>query len=432
MLAAVSEDRLAAILTKLQSFETRHTLSSTTSQTRGIGAARQWIFDELTRTGSGRLQVSFDTYLVARQGERITRDVELRNVMAILPGKSPRRMYISAHYDSLARLVPDPSSAASPSSVAPAAARAGPASAGGTFDWVNTDNFAPGANDNGSGTALTMELARVFAASGYQFDATIVFILFAGEEQGLIGSAVHAQEAEAQRLPIEAVLNNDIVGNSHGGSGIDDAETVRVFSAGPEDSPSRQLARYVERQAARYVPAHRVVLVARHDRFRRGGDHTSFNEHGFTAVRITEANENYTRQHAVDDTTDGVSVPYLARNARVNAAALANLALAPSAPVVVNEKGLPLLDRLPSGYDANLQWVASEGAVGYRIVWRRAWQPDWEHDLRVGRVSDLVLPNVSIDDFIFGVAAVGPGGHESLVSAYVNPPRSSEPILTIK
>ena len=280
-------------------------LSSTNTPNRGIGAAREWIRQEM-QSFSPKLQVSFDAYDVVKQGERITRDVELRNVMAVLPGRSPRRLYVSGHYDTVARK--------------PGAA---------TFDWNDADGRAPGVDDDGSGTALTMELARAFVQSGIEFDATLVFIAFAGEEQGLVGAKLHAQRAEKEKWPIEAVLNNDIVGNPVGGNGIVDAESVRVFSEGPEDSPSRQLARYVKRQAARYLPSHRVELIARHDRFGRGGDHTAFNQHGFAGVRFSESNENYARQHTVDDTLDGVSPDYLARNAKVNAAALAGMALAP-------------------------------------------------------------------------------------------------------
>jgi hypothetical protein len=404
---AISEVRLRILLETLVGFETRNTLSSPTSATRGIGAARQWIFDELRRS-SPRLQVSFETYQLPAQGDRIVRDVELRNVMAVLPGRSPRRVYLSAHYDSLAR---DPKSP-----------RPG-------FDWGEADTAAPGANDDGSGTVLVMELARVFAESGIEFDATLVFIAFAGEEQGLVGARAHAQRAAAEQVRIDAVLNNDVVGNSRGGNGIVDAGAVRVFSEGPEDSPSRQLARFIARWAGKYLPSHEVRLIARHDRFGRGGDHTAFNQLGYAAVRFTEAREDYSRQHTVDDVVEAIDVAYLARNARVNAVAAAVMASAPPAPVLTGERG-PMLGRQPSGYDARLRWQPSKGAGGYRVFWRRAWSLDWEHELSVGPVTELVLPNVSIDDFIFGVAAVGPAGHESLAAAYVNPPRREEQVIT--
>ncbi len=414
LVESVSPDRLAATLKKLESFETRHLLSAPEPPARGIGAARQWIFEEM-KGYSPRLQVSFDTYQIPKQGPRVTRDVELRNVMAVLPGKTARRFYVSGHYDTVARPVP----------------RDGAPSASGGFDWTVTDNPAPGVNDDGSGTALTMELARVFAESGLQFDATLVFIAFAGEEEGLVGAKLHAQRAAAEKWTIDGVLNNDIVGNARGGDGVVDTATVRVFSEGPEDSPSRQLARAVRRDAALYVPGHRVRLIARYDRFARGGDHIAFNEHGFAGVRFTESRENYAHQHTADDTfAGGLDPQYLARNARVNAATLATLALAPAAPAVFDERGRPLLGRDPSGYDAHLRWVPSPGAAGYRVFWREAWTPDWQFERTVGEVTDLVLPGTSIDDFVFGVAALDAAGHESLVSAYVNPQRPEAPILT--
>jgi hypothetical protein len=438
LVAAVSEERLAALVKTLQGFETRNTLSSSGTAGRGIAAAADWIAGELRRA-SPRLKVSFDTYDVPAQGQRVVRDVTLRNVMAVLPGRSPRRIYVSAHYDSLARRPrPGASAAGDDGGRAERAGQAGAASgaasrqqeASGGFDWGDADGFAPGANDDGSGTAVVMELARVFAQSGIEFDATLVFIAFAGEEQGLVGAKLHAQQAEAERLVIDAVYNNDIVGNAVGGQGRVDSGSVRVFSEGPEDSPSRQLARFIRRQAARYVPAHVVRLIARHDRFGRGGDHTAFNQHGYAAVRVTEASENYARQHTVDDTFEGVSPFYLAQNARVNAAAMAVQALAPPSPRVNDERGRPMLDRQPSGYDARLRWTGSPGAVAYRIFWREAWTPDWQHELVVGNVTEAVLRGVSIDDYVFGVAAIGPEGHESVVAAYVNPPRTEFTIRT--
>jgi Peptidase family M28 len=406
---SVSEERLGRILERLSAFGTRHTLSATDSPTRGIGAARQFILEEMQRS-SPRLQVSFDTYQIPKQGERITRDAEVRNVMAILQGRSARRLYVSGHYDSVARL---PSTGG----------------AAGRFDWTVTDNPAPGVDDDGSGTALVMELARAFGQSGIEFDATLVFIVFAGEEQGLVGARLHAQRAAAEKLAIEAILNNDIVGGIGGGDGAADSRSVRVFSEGPEDSPSRQIARAIRRQAATYLPSHEVRLVARHDRFGRGGDHTAFNQNGYPGVRFTEAKEYFSRQHTAEDTLGGVSPAYLARNAKVNAAALAVLGLAPPAPSVLDEKGRPLLERGASGYDATLRWNPSSGAVGYRVFWRRAWAADWEHERDVGGATEAVFPGLSIDDFVFGVAALGAAGDESLVSAYVTP---TPPIVRIE
>ena len=420
LVASISEERLGTILKKLESFGTRSTLSSADSPTSGIGAARQWILDEM-KSYSPTLQVSFDTHQVAPQG-RITRPVELRNVMAILPGRSPRRVYISGHYDTVAR--PGGQGATNASGPAdPDTPPARPADPNAPLD-----NLAPGVNDDGSGTALTIELARVFSQSGIDFDATLVFMCHAGEEQGLVGARLHAQKAVAEKIPIEAVFNNDIVGNDRGGNSIIDGASIRVYSEGPEDSPSRALARFIQRWGGRYVPSHRVRPMARPDRFGRGGDHSAYTQLGFTAVGFRESRENFTRQHDVRDTFEGISLPYLAQNARVNAASAATLALAPPPPAVVNDRGQPMISRAPSGYDANLRWSPSPGAVAYRIFWREAWGPDWQRDLLVGNVTNTILSNMQIDDFVFGVAAVDAAGHESFVSAYVTPPRANTPI----
>ena len=430
LLANISEQRLRQLLEKLVSFGTRNTLSSTDSPTRGIGAARQWILEEMQRS-SKRLQVSFDTHQIP-EGGRITRPVDLRNVIAILPGKSPRRIYVSGHYDSLnLDQSRRPGTAAGSGQMALNTGQPGQRAAGGTNAGAgigaaaanqpppNYDIDAPGANDDGSGTVLTMELARVFAESGIEFDATLVFAALAGEEQGLVGARAHAEAAKKNNVPIQAVLNNDIVGNAISGQGITDGQSIKVYSEGPEDSPSRAIARYVVRTAARYVPSHRVRPMARHDRFGRGGDHSGFNQHGFAGIVFREARENYSKQHNANDTLDGVSYPYLLQNARVNAAAAAVMALAPPPPNLNSERGTPMLGRQPTGYDANMRWQASPGAVGYKIFWREAWTPDWQHEMTVGNVTEYVMPNVSIDEYVFGIAAIGPGGHESPIAAYV-------------
>jgi hypothetical protein len=458
LVASISEERLQQLLQELVSFGTRNTLSDATSPTRGIGAARQWIFDELKRS-SPRLQVSFDTHQIPK-ARRITRDVELRNVMAVLPGKSPRRIYVSGHYDSVnlgargqlagntralnegARGAQGAQGARSAQGV-PGGQRgevlrsgaqaqapgepAAPPNPAATDPQLNPNQDynvdAPGANDDGSGTVLSMELARVFAESGIEFDATLVFMTVAGEEQGLIGAGAHAKAAKAEGVPIQAWFNNDIVGNSRGGDGITDSATVRLYSVGPEDSPSRSLAQFTRRIAAEYVPSHRVRLMARSDRFSRGGDHSALNAQGFAAVGFRESRENYSKQHGPNDTIDGIDFRYLAQNARVNAAAMATLALAPPPPGVTNARGMPTIDRRPSGYDAHLRWTASPGATAYRIFWRNAWAPDWEHELTVGNVTEHTFPHANIDDWVFGVAAVDAAGHESTVSVYVAPSR---------
>jgi hypothetical protein len=404
LLASISEERMERLLRTLAGFGTRNTLSDTTSPTRGIGAARQWIHDELTRT-SPRLQVAFDTHQIPKGG-RITHDVELRNVVALLPGRSERRIYVSGHYDT----------------VNLGAQGQQGLNTGTTTRDADANLDAPGANDDGSGTVLVMELARVFAASGIEFDATLAFITVAGEEQGLVGARAHGKRANERKIPIQAVFNNDIVGGAVGGDGTVDGGSVRLYSEGPEESPSRALALFTQRTAARYVPAHQVRLMARRDRFSRGGDHTGYNLEGITAVGFRESRENYAKQHNANDTIDGVSFAYLGRNARVNAAAMAVLALAPPPPSVVNERGQARIDRRPSGYDAHLLWTAAPGAAGYRVFWRDTWSLEWQHELAVGNVTEYTLPHINIDDYVFGVAAIGSGGHESSVSIFTPAP----------
>src|SRR5580765_6874842 len=239
LVGQVSEERLAGVLRKLETFGTRNTMSPADTPGRGIGAARQWIFDEM-KGYSPRLQVSYDTYRIAKQG-RITRDVEARNIMALLPGRSTRRIYVSGHYDTVAisggQRERNSGTSTEPATIA------------------EPEATAPGVNDDGSGVALTLELARTFSQSGVEFEATLVFMCHVAEEQGLMGAKLHAQKAAKEHIRIDAVLNNDIVGNDRGGNGIVDGSSIRVYSEGPEDSPSRSLARVVERGGGRYVPS---------------------------------------------------------------------------------------------------------------------------------------------------------------------------------
>jgi hypothetical protein len=424
LVAEVSEQRLRRIVTTLAAFGTRETMSDTASATRGVGAARRWIHDEL-KASSPRLQVSYDTHVLAPQG-RITRPVTLRNVMAVLPGRTSRRIYVCGHYDSMSlgedgQLLYNRRPASDTTRV--------DVQRGGAYDH---DGDAPGANDDGSGTALTMELARVLAGSGLEFDATLVFIVWAGEEQGLFGARAHVARLGEAGVAVDAVFNNDIVGNSAGGDGTRDAASVRVFAEGPEDSMHRSLARYIARAAATYVPGHRVRPMARADRFNRGSDHQPFVRAGHPAVVFRESREDFARQHSRHDTVDAMDFAYLARNARVNAAGAAALALAPAAPRVAGSRGQVLLSRAPSGYDATLEWQASPGATAYRIYWRDTWSNEWQHDRRVGDVTRLTLPGMIIDDWTFGIAAVGPDGHESLVRAYVAPERQLAPVEFVR
>ncbi len=423
LVASISSERLQRLTAGLTAFGTRETLSDPEPATRGIAAAAEWIAAELKRS-SPRLQVNFDTHIVS-PGGRITRTTTLRNVIAVLPGRTPRRVYISGHYDSLNL------GAGVQSALTAAGTESRVVNPQAAADFQH-DVDAPGANDDGSGTALTMELARVFAESGIDFDATLVFACWAGEEQGLVGSTAYVRQLAADGVVVEAALNDDIVGNVRGGSGTVESTSVRVYSVGPEDSPSRALARYVRAAAALYVPAHRIRLMAREDRFGRGSDHSAFTQSGYPAVVFREAAENFARQHSADDTLEGVDFAYLAQNARVNAAAAAALALAPPAPKITTDRGAPLISRDPSGYDASLRWTASPGAVAYRIYWRDTWTNDWQHRQTVGNVTHVVLPGVSIDDFVFGVAAIGPQGQESLVASYDAGVRRPAAVTTVK
>lgn len=424
--AEVSEDRITSILKKLEGFGTRHTLSNPDDLKRGIGAARQWIAAEF-RGYSPRLEVSFDSYKVKKQ-RRVYKDVEVVNVVAVLPGKlhPERQIVISGHYDSLNL---------------------------GNINWQDTqaaaargeerkpEDFeadAPGVTDDASGTAAVMELARVM--SQYEFENTLVFVAFAGEEQGLLGSTLMAQKARKEARQIEAVLNNDIIGSILTGDARSSNGVVRVFADDAMDSPSRQLGRYIKEVGERYVPSMRVDLIFREDRFGRDGDHHPFQDEGFAAVRFSTPSENYENQHSATDTLANTSVPYIARVARINGAVAASLALAPPAPVVTQkiEKGpnaghvMPTIQRGKSRYAALLKWKLEKpdaDLAGFVVLMRSTTAPFWEHEWSVGKVNEFEFPDLSIDDVVFGVKAVDQEGNESLTSAYVlakRPPRTIE------
>jgi hypothetical protein len=420
IVAQISEERIAGIMRKLESFETRNTLSDPNQTNRGVGAARQWIFDQFT-SYSPRLKVWFDTHTIPKGG-RVWREVELRNVVALLPGSMPqatnRWIIVSGHYDSLnlkgaAGLRRQPEKAA--------------------------ELPAPGVSDDASGTACALECARVL--SQFEFDATLVFVAFAGEEQGLIGAHAMARRLKAEKQEIEAVLNNDIIGTETSGNGVSDNRRVLLFSEDPNDSSSRQLARFVRGVAAKYYPEMLVDLIFRHDRFGRGGDQTAFNQQGYAGIRFTTPNENFADQHSATDTFTNASVRYTAKVVRVNAAAAAALALAPAAPLTRSASGTnaaageartasgPGLRR-GSGYDAVLRWDQpgpEPDLAGFVVVSRSTTAPDWEREIWVGNVREFTFKNTPIDQLVFGVKAVDRDGHESAVSAYVTQPRPAEP-----
>ncbi len=424
MLGEISRDRIAATMQKLASFDTRGNFSDPDQKDRGIGAARRWILDQF-KSYSSRLDVSFDPYKVKKQGTRILRDVEIVNVVAVLPGTTQpdKRIVVGAHYDSL-NIVRKPDAP----EVTP---EGGEPAVDDVIDFEKSiEAPAPGVTDNAAGTALVLELARVM--SQYKFEKTIVFIAFGGEEIGLVGSSLYALKAKEHKDQIEAVLNNDVVGVAVAGDGHAENGLVHVFSEEPADSPSRELARYIRETAQRYVPAFKAEPVFRQDRFSRGGDHSPFNANGFAAVRFTSAAENLGIQHTANDTFDKSSPEYATSVAKVNGAALASLALAPSAPETTREiltgsaKGrkVPTVARGKSHYDAVLRWkdAAGEHLAGYAIVIRSSTAPFWEQQTFVGKVTEYTLSGLSIDDIVFGVKAIDADGHESPVAPWIASP----------
>ena len=418
ILADISADRIEATIRKLAGFGTRHTLSDPEHPTRGIGAARRWIKGELdgyARDSGGRLIVEEDSF-IQPPAARVPKPTTLVNLVAILPGDQPasrdRWIVVSGHYDSIPR---PPSDA---------------------------EGDAPGANDDASGTAISMELARVM--SKHHFDATLVFLAVPGEEQGLLGATHWAEKAKAERRNIEAMLTDDIVGNTQGGNGVRDNRRLRVFSegvpateteaqarvrrsvGGENDGPSRQLARYLKEVAELYQPDFEVTLVFRRDRYGRGGDHIPFNERGFAAVRLTEPNEDFDRQHQKVEVRDGVpfgdvvervDFPYVARVARVNAALMASLALAPAPPTD------PRFGTGRQEYDTRLNWKrgAEPDLAGYRVVWRPTHLPAWTRGLDVGDGNEAVIRGKSKDDLFFAVQAIDRDGNASLPAFPVPP-----------
>ena len=426
IVSEISSEKIAEIQKKLESFVTRNIYSATDDPAHGIGAAREWIAAQF-RSYSPRLQVSFDKHRVAKQNTRMPGNVEIWNVVAVLPGitEPERRVLITGHYDTI-DLVFKPSQNGRREIDAEATAKAP----------------APGVTDDGSGTAAVMELAR--AMSRHRFRKTLVFIAFAAEEYGLFGSGLYAEAAAARHDRIEGVFNNDIIGSDVSGNGNTSNRGVNVYSQEPADSGSRQLARYMKAMAECYQPGFRVDLVFRYDRFGRGGDHSPFNAHGYSAIRVTTPMENFSHQHTPTDTFANTAPDYTALVARANAAAAASLALAPKAPEIATTppaEGRPFPSPLgrgtmpdgTNGYDAVMKWDNDRpepDLVGYAVVIRKTTSPDWEREIFVGNVLNYTLPNVNIDEVVLGVKAIDRDGNESLVSAYTTPSYRQPKILT--
>ena len=409
-LTRISAQRIQANIEKLVSFQTRLTLSAQDPDSikagHGIGAAREWIkaeFESYSRACGGCLEVKTDSF-TENPADRIPKPTVITNVYAVLKGTDPesakRIVLVTGHYDSR------------------------------NSDTLDASGIAPGANDDGSGTAVSLECARVL--SQMKFPATIIFLTVAGEEQGLNGSHHFAKMAKDQGWDIDAVLNNDIVGGDR--SPQQNPGIVRVFSegvpvaatetelrrvrnlGGESDSTSRQLARYIAEVGRTYQTAAKPLLVFRLDRYLRGGDHYSFNQQGYAAVRFTEYREDYNHQHQNVRTENGieygdlpkfVNFDYVANVARVNAATLASLASAPAAPVQVRLQTKDLEN------DSTLTWEASPGSASYEVLWRDTASPQWEHAQAVGNVTRATMP-LSKDNVIFAVRAVDDKGHCSL------------------
>jgi Peptidase family M28 len=397
---------------QLVAFGTRNTLSDQNDPKRGIGAARDWLYAEFLKaaeSSNGRMTVEKQSYEQPK-AQRVPQPTIITNVVATLKGSQPEssdRIYVvSGHYDSMCNSPTD----------------------------AKCD--APGANDDASGTAAVLEMARVMAK--FEFDATIVFMAVAGEEQSLLGSTHFAEQAKQKNWNVDAMFTNDIVGNSLGGNGIRNRNTVRVFSegvptnettaeattrrsvGGENDSASRQLARFIRENAESFVPQMNVMMVYRRDRYGRGGDHIPFLERGYPAVRFTETNEDFRHQHQnvrvengvqYGDLPQFVDFAYIANVARVNAASLAMLASAPVRP-----KGVTIVSRLSD--DTELRWEANKepDLYGYEIVWRDTVWPYWQGSRAVGNVTTYTLKGMSKDNYFFGVRAVDKEGHRSPVT----------------
>jgi hypothetical protein len=401
LVASVSADTLRTYLTKLVGFGTRHTLSDTVSNARGIGAARRWIhetFRQMSRNCGGCLEVEYDAHFAANARTRGD-TVRIVNVIARLPGRTdPNRLIIvEGHYDSCICSV----------------------------NMTDGTSDAPGANDDGSGTVAVMELARVFSKAYPQgLAATVMFVTVAGEEQGLLGSTGLANTLAARSdVEVYAALTSDIAGNIHGQKGGVDSTSIRVFAGEPSDGPSRQLARYVERTGEAYVANLDVRVIERLDRIRRGGDHIPFWQNGASAVRFTESLENYLHQHRPEDRIEFVSFPYIQKLARVNGAATANLALAPAPPDSVR------MERVieSGGADWQLSWKPPRMAndiAGYEVTVRPTTEPRVSKIVPVGNVTSHLLQDTQADDLWIGVRSVNSAGHRSLVKSFHAPERT--------
>jgi hypothetical protein len=405
---AVSAKRIKADVKTLTEFGTRNTFSDTISTTQGIGAARRWIkseFEIISRECDNCMEVFYQKDFVTKEGNsRVPHDAWVINVVALQKGTKYPNKYVIMSGDIDSR-------------------------ASDTMDFTTN---APGANDNASGMAATIETARVL--STYKFESSIIYVGLSGEEQGLFGGAGFAKYAVKNNWEIIGILNNDMIGNIEGVDGVIDNRSFRIFSepvpanetenerkrrrfyGGEVDGISRQLARYIHKNVNIYMPEMNPMMIYRLDRFGRGGHHRPFNDLGFAGIRIMEAHENYTQQHQdvrfedgihYGDTFEHVNFGYAKKLTAVNAINLASLAWAPEAPKEVFIGGIVEAN-------ARLKWSKVSGAKGYKIYWRDTTSPTWDHS-RYVETTEFVLEGIVIDNFFFGIAAVGENGHESVV-----------------
>ena len=410
IIESVSANRIEQSINKLVSFGTRHTLSDTISNKTGIGAARRWIkksFEEISSECNNCLEVFYQNNFFKKNKRRLVKDVWINNVVAIQRGtKYPNRFVImSGDIDSR---VSDPN------------------------DYISA---SPGANDNASGMAGTIEAARVL--SKYKFENSIIYVGLSGEEQGLFGGAGLANYAMKNNWEIIGILNNDMIGNIEGVDGVIDNLTFRIFSeptpanesdvsikrrrfyGGEVDGNSRQLARYIYKNVTKYMPEMNPTMIYRLDRFGRGGHHRPFNDLGYAGVRIMEAHENYNRQHQdlrienginYGDVISGVDFDYAKKLTAVNAINLASLGWSPKEPKNVKIGGAVK----PS---TTLKWKKSNDSSikGYKIYWRETTSPHWDKSKFVGKVDSHTLEGVVIDNYFFGVSSIGKNNQESVV-----------------
>ncbi len=390
VLADVNPARIRTTDSTLVSFGTRNTFSDTLSSTRGIGAARRWLFAELQRASrdcGGCLRVEYDAAVipVARHPQRSSANIV--NVLGILPGRDTNRVIVmGGHYDSCVCSVPP-------------------------NGGVDSTSTAPGADDDGSGTSAVVELARVLSKRYPRgLDATVIFVLHAAEEQGLLGATHLAQRLKAEGKQVVAGMTDDIIGNVVAEDGSVDSTSVRIFAQDPDTSGSRELGRYVWALGVMYMPAFEVVPVFRLDRIGRGGDHSPYVLAGWPGLRFTERLENYKRQHLPTDDLSHVNFGYVAQVARLNAAAVVALASAPAAPDTVVARR----ENAASGGQAwSLRWTPVPGAARYEVLVRRTTSPSWERVIPVGAGLTQQL-DFQLDDGWAAVRAVGASGHRSL------------------